>query len=103
MGNGANVYDNMVVGAGGEGILVWPASQVRGNSVLDTGSSGILVLTSGLVVDNSVRSATSYGIELPSASAYGHNTLYGNNGGGAQVLNGVQVNMNLCQTNTSCP
>jgi hypothetical protein len=103
MGAGANVYDNAIGAAGGSGIIVRAASQVRGNSVEVAGGSGISVVTSGLVVDNSVRVATSYGIEFQSTGAYGQNTLYSNNAGGAQVLNGIEVKTNLCQSDTTCP
>lgn len=56
----------------------------------------------GLVSHNMVSNSQSFGLALvPNASYYG-NVLVNNNGPGAQVVSGVNMGQNLCNT-SACP
>lgn len=115
---------------GGEGIGTGGSSQVSGNSVRRNQQHGIHLSDSGrardnvvsknggygilaesgftdeaLILDNLVLENADEGLFLDDHVAYARNVMRGNNGGNAnpQVAGGLQLDFNLCGTDTACP
>ena len=91
---------NLEGNASGEGGHV-----VRGCHVAGSGSVGIRVLgTGGMVTDSVIRDSTGLGLQLSGlTSSYGGNVFAANNGGGAQVSNGLAIACNNLNGAVVCP
>jgi len=95
------VIDCSISGNDGNGIqaVLFPSSGViRGNFIHSNGERGIYqqYANGGMIIDNHVVGNGGFGMALAGTTAYGNNVLSYNNGGGAQVLGGVQLSNNLC-------
>ncbi len=79
---------------------------VQDCSVSDNGSVGIRVLGRSVILNNVVRSNAGFGLATAAGVGYGMNVFADNNGGDAnpQVNGaGVEIGVNVCGVNTTCP
>ena len=85
----------------GPGIASGTGSAIAGNSVSACGV-GIQASDGSLIEGSAVVNCTGFGLTMQNTSGYALNVLNANNGGGAQVSGGFQVDTNECN-GTSCP
>lgn len=105
-GNNSSILDSRAEGNEQGGIRVGSYSLLTRNVVYDNGYQGIQDSGYSMLLQNQISQNGSYGIDslIGAIFTYGHNTLVGNNSGGAQVDGfGRQIESNFCQTNTICP
>ena len=100
--------DNTVRANGGRGFSTDRDAVLADNVVTSNGGIGLFVFNSGSVVAGNVaKDNAGAGLDCSGFgkhSAYGRNTLRGNNSGGAQVSGRcLEVDSNICGTNTTCP
>jgi hypothetical protein len=103
----ARVINVRAISNAGQGIeLQGQGNLVDGCTAASNGTSGIRVMDGGMVTRSVMRANGTYGLLVTNLSAYGGNVLTGNNGGDAnpQVAGlGVQISLNMCGTDTTCP
>jgi parallel beta-helix repeat protein len=85
----------------GPGIGVGPGSTVDGNAVTACGM-GIQSTDGTAMNGNAVSGCTGFGLKMNASSGYTDNVLNANNGGGAQVSVGLQIQKNECN-GAFCP
>lgn len=114
-GDTVMIKDNVVKNNDGSGIITGNAATIVNNTVENNsgpdGSIGIKTGSGSIVTGNSVRghrtslSAPGYGLQLANDSGYSNNVLTDNNLGNTsqQVSGGIEIGINLCGANTSCP
>jgi hypothetical protein len=85
----------------GPGITGGAGSAIAGNAVTECGM-GIVTTEGSSIEGNAVASCTSFGMKMSATSGYALNVLNANNGGGAQVSGGFQVDKNECN-GALCP
>lgn len=95
------VVDCTISGNDGNGIhaaLFISSGVIRGNFIHSNGGRGIYqqFASGGMIIDNNVALNGGLGMELAGLTGYGNNVLNFNNGGGAQVVGGVELSNNLC-------
>ena len=105
-GGHSTVTDSRAESNDQAGMRLGGYSLATGNVVYDNDYHGIVDSSYGHYLQNQISQNGSLGIDALTGGpfTYGHNTLIGNNGGGAQVdFSGTQVETNYCQNNTVCP
>jgi hypothetical protein len=105
-GNGSSVIDSQVLNNDQGGIRVGTGSLVARNAVYANAWQGITDSGGSGIFQNAIHSNGGLGIDslIGAPYAYGQNALRGNNGAGTEADGiGVQVNQNLCETDTICP
>jgi len=85
----------------GPGISAGPGSTVADNAVTACGI-GIQATSGTLMQSNAVSNCTGFGLKMGANSGYTDNVLNANNGGGAQVSGGMQIDKNECN-GAFCP
>ena len=90
---------------GEDGIFAGAGSTVKHNTASQNGDDGIDVFAATLVLGTSATANTNYGLSLGGRVGYGHNVAAANNGGDAnpQVFSGIEIDTNVCGTDTVCP
>lgn len=100
------IQDNVVARNLDDGIECGTAgnsSVIVGNNVWLNGSSGVIVAAASVVLDNQIFGHSSTALVCSSAghTGYARNVIQGS---GGTVSGGcVEIGMNLCGTNTTCP
>ncbi len=110
-GNGCTISENTVLDSNSfAGISVTGGCTIRNNNI-----SGNVVGIAALadlggfngssVLGNTVKGSNNFGLLLAPDTGYANNVLTRNNGGSAnpQVSGGVEIGINLCGENTTCP
>lgn len=89
----------------GSGIVGDIDVNIVGNTVMENHGMGIVAGGSGLVLQNTVSGNGGLGLSLGSETGYGQNVVNSNNGSplNPQVSGGIQVGVNICGGETSCP
>ncbi len=99
------VTDNMVTGNNGDGIHVFGiACTITGNAISLSNGDGIDVGANCTVIGNTSTFNTGYGLRT-GFTGYVHNVFNNNNGGNTnpQVSSGIEMGMNICGADTTCP
>ncbi|MFC1602008.1 right-handed parallel beta-helix repeat-containing protein [Pseudomonadota bacterium] len=88
-----------------DGINTQAGCSVKNNTANGNNDDGIDVHAASLVLDNMTRDNINFGLRLGIRVGYGHNVVTDNNGGLAfpQVFGGIEIDTNLCGTDTICP
>jgi hypothetical protein len=83
------------------GLRIVGPGTITGSTSIVNGSHGI---ECGICTVRGNTSEQNAGVGLSAFRAgYAENTFVDNNSGGAQVSGGIEIGVNLCQTNTVCP
>jgi hypothetical protein len=99
---GSTVSYNTARGNLGIGIDVNTGSLVTGNAAWQNLGAGIDAGEGATVTNNTSRDNGGYGLDLDAGAGYGGNVLTDNTAGTVTAA-GVQIGVNLCGTDTSCP
>lgn len=90
------IRNGIITGFQGAGVSAGTGARISGLNVTNNGS-GISCGTGCVVRDNVIQGNAGAGIIFSDATGgYLGNILQGNNGGGAQVVNGTSLQQNLC-------
>ena len=99
------VFDCTITDNTGDGIEIQNSLQalIKNNIIASNSGFGInnAVSVGGTILDNNISLNLLGGMSLAGLHTYGNNNLSAN-GGGAQVVGGVQISTNLCN-GTPCP
>ncbi len=103
--SGCTILENTARSTESYGVVAHSGSIVRSNSVSDNRASGIRAGSGAvLVVDNVAIESSGWGLSCASAVlAYRRNVLQGNTYGSVTCASAVQLALNLCDNDTSCP
>jgi hypothetical protein len=104
-GSKARVEDVRAVDNTGFGIVASSGSSVTGCIVDNSGGAGIFVGNDSRVIGNTANNNGDVGLQI-NGGGYSDNVFINNNSGNAnpQVSGtGVEIGINLCGTNTTCP
>ena len=90
-----------------DGIHAGAGSTLKDNTASQNGDDGIDAFAASLVLGNSATANTNFGLRLGGRVGYGHNAIVDNNGpsgnNNPQVFSGIEIDTNLCGTDTVCP
>jgi hypothetical protein len=100
-GGGSSVGRNAAAYNTLRGIAVGEGSAVVGNAARSNQQAGIEAASGSVVVENTARYNAGFGLDLGSPVGYGGNVLRSNTGG--TVQGGVEIDANVCGTDTTCP
>jgi len=101
-GAGTLATGNVVVNNGGNGLTVNEHSIASQNVADNSSRAGILVDRGSLVLGNMIRGNSQFGIDFVAAGGYGENVMTGPPGVPVNG-SGVQIGINVCAGNTTCP
>lgn len=91
---------NDSLGIAGVALVLANRCVFTGNAVSENGSAGMFVGEGTTVIGNTVHGNNGVGLTLGAGSGYGDNVINNNTG---TVSGGVQMGVNVCDGNTTCP
>jgi Right handed beta helix region len=103
--SGCVVSNNTAVANAGIGIFVGGGAVIKSNTSLNNASHGLFAANGSVVIGNTARDNAGLGFQLDGDAGYKENVLTANNGDSAnpQVDGGIQIGLNICGTDTTCP
>lgn len=96
------VVDNLVYGNRSGGIFTARNGLVRGNVSRGNGGNGIFMVGSGLALGNTIEANGGLGLVMEAEGGYSQNVLTDNVGGTVSIP-AVQMGVNVCNGDTTCP
>lgn len=101
LGEGGIAIGNTSRDNTGEGLVTNRAATIVNNSFYNNSEDGVRTLQGSLLRGNTARDNGFFGFNLGTGSGYGGNVLTNNTSG--SVTGGIQIDGNVCGTNTVCP
>jgi hypothetical protein len=98
---GGSIIDSTATTNGGDGIVSFDESLVRGNTAWLNGDDGIHVIHGNTVADNVVNDNDSAGIKVADGNTVRGNTAFENDGAGITVNEGNTIHGNTSRANGS--